>query len=346
MIPGNGPTNDPSRLAGAASAATATSATRDAGRLDGLHTRMADWFAGTARDLPWRDADCSPWGILVSEVMLQQTPVVRVLPVWREWLERWPSPAHLAAEPSGAAVRHWGRLGYPRRALRLHAAATAMVADHGGAVPSTYDELLSLPGVGTYTAAAVAAFAFGRRETVVDTNIRRVHARVFGGSALPAPTLTAAEMKRATELLPADDALSVQWNAAVMELGAVVCTARSPLCDACPILDACSWVAAGRPAPDYVPKGQSWAGTDRQVRGAIVAVLRDAEMPVPRSILLESPVDLSMGVPAASGHALRPAALTTLHGLQAPAEQLERALAGLLADGLAEDAEGGIRLPG
>ncbi|OUM43870.1 HhH-GPD family protein [Arthrobacter sedimenti] len=343
MISGNGTTTDPARPAGAIGAAGAARTER---RPDDLHARVADWFAEAARDLPWRDPDCSPWGILVSEVMLQQTPVVRVLPVWREWLERWPSPAHLAAEPSGAAVRHWGRLGYPRRALRLHAAATAMVADHGGAVPTTYDELLSLPGVGTYTAAAVAAFAFGRRETVVDTNIRRVQARVFGGSALPAPALTAAEMKRARELLPADDALSVRWNAAVMELGAVICTARSPLCDACPVLDACSWVAAGRPAPEYVPKGQSWAGTDRQVRGAIVAVLRDAEMPVPRSILLESPVDLTMGGPSAPGRPPRPAALTTLHGLQAPAEQLERALAGLLADGLAEDAEGGIRLPG
>ncbi|MEG9246576.1 A/G-specific adenine glycosylase [Arthrobacter sp. Soc17.1.1.1] len=310
-----------------------------------LHLRITDWFAGAARELPWREPSCSPWGILVSEVMLQQTPVARVLPVWRDWLERWPSPAHLAAEPAGAAVRHWGRLGYPRRALRLHAAATAMVAGHRGEVPGTYEELLSLPGVGTYTAAAVAAFAFGRRETVVDTNIRRVHARLFGGTALPAPALTAAETRRAVELLPDDEALSVRWNAAVMELGAVVCTARSPLCDACPVLDACAWVAAGRPAPDYVPKGQAWAGTDRQVRGAIVAVLREAHAPVPRSMLLEAPVDLAVvadgvRIPAA------PDPLSALHRLRAPAEQLDRALAGLLADGLAEEADGGLRLPG
>ncbi|MHA7282623.1 HhH-GPD family protein [Arthrobacter sp. TMS2-4] len=312
-----------------------------------LHGRVTDWFTGSARDLPWRDARCSPWGILVSEVMLQQTPVVRVLPVWHEWLDRWPSPADLAVEPPGSAVRHWGRLGYPRRALRLHAAATAVVERHGGAVPSTYEELLALPGVGTYTAAAVAAFAFGRRETVVDTNIRRVHARLFGGSALPAPALTAAETKRAADLLPLDEALSVRWNAAVMELGAVVCTARAPQCHACPVLDACAWVAAGRPAPDYVPKGQAWAGTDRQVRGAIVAVLRCSEDPVPRSLLLDAPVDLTVASPDGSGTAVvLPGPLATLHGLRAPAEQLERALAGLLADGLAEELGEGIRLPG
>jgi A/G-specific adenine glycosylase len=157
-----------------------------------LHHALDEWFGETARDLPWREAECSAWGILVSEVMLQQTPVVRVLPVWRDWMERWPTPAHLAGEPSGEAVRHWGRLGYPRRALRLHAAAVAIRNEHGGEVPDNYPELLTLPGVGNYTAAAVAAFAFGRRETVVDTNIRRVHARLISGHALPAPTLTAA----------------------------------------------------------------------------------------------------------------------------------------------------------
>jgi len=333
--------------AGPAQPTDATDAV-DAVSLAELHRRVTDWFADSARDLPWRDPRCSPWGILVSEVMLQQTPVVRVLPVWQEWLERWPSPADLAADPPGSAVRHWGRLGYPRRALRLHAAASAMVAQHGGAVPPTYDELLALPGVGTYTAAAVAAFAFGRRETVVDTNIRRVHARLVGGSALPAPALTSAETKRALALLPDDEVLSVRWNAAVMELGAVICTARAPQCDACPVLDACAWVAAGRPAPDYVPKGQAWAGTDRQVRGAIVAVLRHTHAPVPRSLLVEAPVDLGLGSPdgAAGPAVVLPEPLARLHGLRAPAEQLERALAGLLADGLAEERGDGVRLPG
>ncbi|WP_354215954.1 MULTISPECIES: A/G-specific adenine glycosylase [unclassified Arthrobacter] len=310
-----------------------------AGQLSGLHRRITGWFAETARELPWREPDCSPWGILVSEVMLQQTPVVRVLPVWHEWLERWPTPAGLAGEPAGEAVRSWGRLGYPRRALRLHAAAAAIVRDHGSEVPGNYAELLALPGVGSYTAAAVAAFAFGRRETVVDTNIRRVHARLISGVALPSPSLSAAEMRLAAELLPDDDGTSVRWNAAVMELGALVCTARAPKCAACPVRDSCAWLAAGEPPPSYIPKGQAWHGTDRQVRGAVMAVLRLADTPVPAEMFQQEPADLGfapegIGVP-----------LAALHRLKSAPEQLERALAGLLGDGLVELHQGGYRLP-
>ncbi|WP_066300721.1 A/G-specific adenine glycosylase [Arthrobacter luteolus] len=304
-----------------------------------LHTRITSWFARNARPLPWREPDCSPWGVLVSEVMLQQTPVVRVLPVWQEWMQRWPEPASLAAEPSGEAVRAWGRLGYPRRALRLHAAATAIVTGHGGEVPGTHAALLTLPGVGDYTAAAVAAFAFGQRETVVDTNIRRVHARLVTGNALPSPSLTAAEMRLAVSLLPGDTAESVAWNASVMELGALVCTARNPSCTDCPVLADCAWVRAGRPEPHYVPKGQAWHGTDRQVRGAMMAVLREAEGPVLRELLLAGPVDLTAGTEEMT------TPLAALHALSAPQEQLERALDGLLRDGLAELSAGGLRLP-
>ncbi|MDP9695724.1 UNVERIFIED_ORG: A/G-specific adenine glycosylase [Arthrobacter globiformis] len=275
----------------------------------------------------------------MSEIMLQQTPVVRVLPVWEEWLRRWPEPAALAREPAGEAVRAWGRLGYPRRALRLHAAAVAIERDHSGRVPQDYAELLGLPGVGSYTAAAVAAFAFGRRETVVDTNIRRVHARLFSGSALPAPALTAAEMRLAAELLPSDAGSSVRWNASVMELGALVCTARAPKCAVCPVRDRCAWLAAGEPPPSYTPKGQAWHGTDRQVRGGVMAVLRLADLPVPAEMFQQAPADLGfeaagIGVP-----------LAALHRLNCAPEQLERALAGLLEDGLAELHQGGYRLP-
>lgn len=278
--------------------------------------------------------------MLVSEVMLQQTPVVRVLPVWLDWLRRWPAPADLAREPAGEAVRSWGRLGYPRRALRLHAAAAAIVNQHNGQVPGNYPELLELPGVGSYTAAAVAAFAFGRRETVVDTNIRRVHARLIAGAALPAPALTAGEMRLAAQLLPNDGAASVRWNAAVMELGALVCTARAPKCGDCPVRGACAWLAAGEPPPTYTPKGQAWHGTDRQVRGAVMAVLRAAESPVAREFLERAPADLGfeaagIGVP-----------LAALHRLNSAPEQLERAVAGLLSDGLAELDPAGLRLPG
>jgi A/G-specific adenine glycosylase len=307
--------------------------------LAGLHAALEAWFDSHARELPWRAADCSPWGVLVSEIMLQQTPVVRVLPVWEEWLRRWPAPADLAAEPAGEAVRAWGRLGYPRRALRLHTAAVAIGDSHGGMVPATYPELLGLPGVGSYTAAAVAAFAYGRRETVVDTNIRRVHARLFTGAALPSQTLTAAEMRLAAQVLPDDVGASVRWNASVMELGALVCTARAPKCGGCPVRDSCAWLAAGEPPPTYTPKGQSWHGTDRQVRGAVLAVLRVADGPVPPELFQRAPADLGFE-PAGIG-----IPLAALHRLNSAPEQLERALAGLLGDGLAELHLGGLRLP-
>ncbi|MCP3426142.1 A/G-specific adenine glycosylase [Rothia sp. AR01] len=251
-----------------------------------LHERIIAWFAESSRDLPWRSPERTAWQVMVSEFMLQQTPVVRVLPVWRRWMELWPTPAALAASSTGDAVREWGRLGYPRRALRLHAAAAAIVERHGGEVPREHAQLLDLPGVGSYTAAAISVFAFGRRQTVIDTNIRRVHARAVSGKALPGRSLTAAETRLADALMPEDDAAAVAWNVSVMELGALVCTARSPLCDACPVLEDCAWVAAGRPEADYVPTGQAWKGTDRQARGAIMAVLRAAEAPVPRESLV------------------------------------------------------------
>lgn len=245
-----------------------------------LHERIIDWFGAHRRTLPWRD-DPTPWRVMVSELMLQQTPVVRVLPVFEVWMERWPTPADLAAEPSGEAVRAWGRLGYPRRALRLHAAATAIVADHGGEVPSTYEELLTLPGVGDYTAAAIASFAYGRRAVVLDTNVRRVFARVVEGVQYPAPTVRRAERDLAASLLPDEDGRAAVWAAATMELGALVCTARSPRCEACPVADLCRWRAAGYPEHDGPPRrGQAWHGTDRQCRGALMAVVRDADGPV------------------------------------------------------------------
>ena len=239
-----------------------------------LHEDVVGWFAGAARDLPWR-RDVSPWAVMVSEFMLQQTPVVRVLPVYAEWIERWPTPAALAAEPTGEAVRAWGRLGYPRRALRLHAAAVAIVERHGGEVPRSRDDLLALPGVGDYTAAAISSFAFAGRQVVLDTNVRRVFARIVDGVEFPPTGVTAAERVLATALLPTVDAH--RWAAATMELGAVVCTARSPKCGECPVSDACRWRAAGYPAYDGpVRRGQSWDGTDRQCRGRLLAVLRES----------------------------------------------------------------------
>lgn len=243
-----------------------------------LHESVLDWYDEHARELPWRGLDATPWSVMVSELMLQQTPVVRVLPVHAAWLERWPTPADLAAETTGEAVRMWGRLGYPRRALRLHAAATAIVERHGGDVPSSYDDLLALPGVGDYTASAIASFAFGKRHVVLDTNVRRVLARAVSGVEFPATAVTRAERDVATALLPDDEATAATWAVATMELGALVCTARQPSCDACPITSLCAWRGAGYPAYDGPPRrGQAWAGTDRQCRGRIMALAREAD---------------------------------------------------------------------
>lgn len=253
-----------------------------------LHDRVLDWYAVHARPLPWRDPQCSPWGVLVSEVMAQQTPLARVEPAWREWMERWPTPAALAAESPGEIVRAWGRLGYPRRALRLREAAAEIVARHDAVVPRTEEELRALPGIGAYTAAAVRAFAFGGRATVVDTNVRRVLARVITGVAQAAPALTVAETALATALLPADDADAATWNVAVMELGALVCTARSPRCGTCPVRDRCAWLLAGAPAYEGPPRrGQGYEGTDRKVRGDIVQRLRETTRSVARADLAD-----------------------------------------------------------
>ena len=247
--------------------------------------------------------------MLVSEVMLQQTPVARVLPAWRAWLGRWPSPATLAAAPPAEAIRAWDRLGYPRRALRLHSAATAIVERHGGSVPERYDDLLALPGVGEYTAAAVASFAYGQRHVVLDTNVRRVLARAASGQPVAAPSPTAGERVLAASLLPLDGA--PEWSVAMMELGALVCTAQSPRCGACPLSDRCRWRLAGHPPPDGPRRrGQRWAGTDRQVRGRLMAILRDASGPVGKA-------DLDLAWP------------------HDPAQR-ERALDSLVADGLVE----------
>lgn len=246
-----------------------------------LHAPVLRWYAENARELPWRRPGTGPWAVMVSEFMLQQTPVSRVLPVYEAWLERWPTPVALAAEPSGEAVRAWGRLGYPRRALRLHACGVEIAERHGGEVPDTYEELRRLPGVGDYTAAAIASFAFGRRHAVLDTNVRRVLGRAVAGVELPAPSVTRSEKDLAESLVPERD--PEVWAVAVMELGALVCTASSPRCQQCPIAAHCAWQAAGRPPYQGPPrKTQSYAGTDRQCRGQLLAVLRDAHGPVTR----------------------------------------------------------------
>ncbi len=277
------------------------------------------WYDQHERPLPWRTS--TPWGVLVSEFMLQQTPVDRVLPLWAEWLTRWPTPADLAAAPPADAIRAWGRLGYPRRARYLHQAAVRIVEDHGGQVPDDEDALRALPGVGEYTAAAIRAFAFGRRSVVLDTNVRRVLARAVDGRSRQPDAISAIERRTATALWPTRDARSARWSAAVMELGALVCTARSPSCAACPVRRRCAWHAAGHPVDPSVPRRQAgYEGSDRQARGALLAAARISDGTVSADELAAAWPD---------------------------EDQRERALAGLLADGLVERVgEIGVRLPG
>ena len=235
--------------------------------------QLLQFFRTDARDLPWRRADAGAWGVLVSEFMLQQTPVTRVLPVYESWLQRWPSPAALAADAPGDAIRAWGRLGYPRRALRLHAAATQIVIRHAGAVPVTVEDLLALPGVGDYTARAVAAFAHRQRVPVVDTNVRRVLNRILRGNDDAGPA-TAEDRALLEPLLPVEPAAAAELSAALMELGATVCTSVRPRCDECPVREHCRWLADGRPTRTVHAVKQTWHGTDRQVRGKVLALLR------------------------------------------------------------------------
>jgi A/G-specific adenine glycosylase len=248
---------------------------------NGYAARVLRWYAGHARDLPWRRPGASAWSVLVSEIMLQQTPVARVLPAHAAWLERWPTPPALAAAAPGDAVRQWDRLGYPRRALWLHASARILTERHGGQVPASLPDLRALPGVGGYTAAAVASFAFGQRHAVLDTNVRRVLARLIQGEGQPPRSASAAETRLAEALLPVAPARAARWSVAIMELGALVCTAARPDCGSCPVARQCAWRRAGSPAGPARPAKPRYPGSDRECRGRLLAVLRGAQGPVP-----------------------------------------------------------------
>lgn len=235
--------------------------------------QVLDWYQENKRALPWRNT--SPWGVLVSEFMLQQTPVQRVLPQWHRWMELWPTPADLAAASLSDALREWGRLGYPRRAKRLHQCAQVIVTDHGGEVPASLNELRALPGIGEYTAAAIRAFAFKESEVVLDINIRRLYARCWSGIATPTNAPNNSERELARNLIPIGD--DGRWAAATMELGALICKARTPLCSHCPLADICTWRALGYPQSEVEKrKSAQWQGSDRQCRGVIMNALREA----------------------------------------------------------------------
>jgi A/G-specific adenine glycosylase len=284
-------------------------------------TALVDWYSAHARDLPWRQPGTTAWGVLVSEIMLQQTPVARVEPAWLDWMARWPRPSDLAAATPADVLRAWGKLGYPRRAVRLREAAVVISLSHNDIVPSDVDTLLSLPGIGAYTARAVAAFGYGRRCPVVDTNVRRVVARAVHGAGDSGPASTNRDLADVDALLPPDEPTAARVSIALMELGAMICTARSPRCADCPVYAACAWQHAGRPAYAGPAKPvQRYAGTDRQVRGLLLDVLRDTPEPV-----LKASLDV----------------------VWADAGQRDRCLDSLLVDGLVEQTpDGRFALPG
>ena len=265
---------------------------------------IISWFKGAKRDLPWRKTD--PYGVLVSEIMLQQTPVQRVLPIYEDWMRRWPTPSYLAKASPAEVITAWGRLGYPRRALRLHECAKVITSEYKGQLPQTESELRKLPGIGEYTAAAIVAFAFQGRSLVLDINIRRLFARLFKGVESPGAAITKAERIEYEALIPKKK--PEVWAAATMELGALICTAKSPKCGICPVAQACLWRSLDYPRSEIVKRTQSWHGTDRQCRGTIVQALRENE------ILSKKQISQLWDVPS----------------------QLEKALLTLLDDGLIE----------
>ena len=290
---------------------------------DGVRTRLTAWWDANARDLPWRFGRTTPWGVLVSEVMSQQTQMSRVVPYWLAWMRVWPDAPALAGASSAEVITAWGRLGYPRRALRLQECARAVTREYGGRLPDDYEALTALPGIGDYTASAVLAFAFHRRVVVLDTNIRRVLTRVFEGRESLGGAATRGEREMASSVLPWDAEASASWNQALMELGALVCTAKRPQCDACPLAAVCRFYQAGLPglAQGRTRPRQHFRGTDRQVRGIVLDALR--------------------GEPA--GTVLDRA---RLRGLWEDQAQLDACIASLDEDGLIEIRSGGaVSLP-
>ncbi len=266
---------------------------------------IISWFKKNKRDLPWRNTDA--WGVLVSEIMLQQTPVQRVLPVYNEWMKRWPTPARLAQATPAEVITAWGRLGYPRRALRLHECAKVITTQLNGEIPETESELRKLPGIGEYTAAAMVAFAFEGSSLVLDINIRRLFSRLYRGEEAPTAAPTKSERVEYMQYVPKKNAHL--WAASTMELGALICTAKNPLCGRCPVADQCQWRSLDYPATDRIKRAQTWHGTDRQCRGRIVQALRD------NAQLKKSELHLLWDVPS----------------------QVEKAILTLLDDGLIEE---------
>ncbi|MFV0523102.1 MAG: A/G-specific adenine glycosylase [Acidimicrobiales bacterium] len=286
-----------------------------AGSLPGVD--LAVWFARHGRDLPWRHSR-DPWAVLVAELMLQQTQVARVVDRWGPFLDRFPSPAVMAAAPMGAVIDEWAGLGFNRRAANLHRAAVAMVENHDGRVPERLDDLLALPGIGAYTARAVRVFAYEHDDAVVDTNVVRILSRVTGGRVTGQSAQEAADA-----LVPPGDGW--RWNQALLDVGATCCRSRDPDCAPCPFGPGCRWRAAGRPDPDPgripVSRRQSrFQGSDRQGRGRLVDAVRRAPVPADR--------------------------LAEVMGWPDDPDRAGRVAAAVVADGVVQRTPSGFTLPG
>ncbi|MEX2548658.1 MAG: A/G-specific adenine glycosylase [Nitriliruptoraceae bacterium] len=277
------------------------------------------WAADVRADLPWRNTR-DPWAILVSELMLQQTQVARVVPAYLAFLARFPTPAACAEAPVAEVVRAWEGLGYNRRALHLHRAAQVVVDEHGGRLPDHLDALLALPGVGAYTARAVQVFARERDHGVVDTNAARVLARAVAGQRLSA----GAVQELADEVVPLGRGWA--WNQAMLDLGSQVCVKRRPRCQVCPIATSCSWSRAGFSGQDPADgtagvsgRQTAFVGSDRQGRGRLVQALRTGAVDLQR-------------VPDVAGWPDEPS-------------RARRVADGLVGEGLAEYVDGQLALP-
>jgi A/G-specific adenine glycosylase len=284
-----------------------------------LGGQLLAWGESVRRDLPWRRTR-DPWRILVSELMLQQTQVVRVVPRYEAFLEQFPTPAACAAAPVAEVLRAWEGLGYNRRALNLHRAAVQITEEHGGRLPDALAALLALPGIGPYTARAVLTFAFERHHGVLDTNAARFLSRAVAGRRL-APREA---QDLADELVPLGRGW--EWNQAVLDLGATVCTKRSPSCGACPLATSCAWATAGWHEPDPADgsagtsaRQSRFAGSDRQGRGRLVQALRTGPIEVVR--------------------------LADAAGWPEDPDRAQRVAEGLVSEGLAEIVDGQLALP-
>jgi A/G-specific adenine glycosylase len=306
-----------------------------------VHTSLLEWYAQEQRDLPWRTTD-DPYAILVSEIMLQQTQVDRVLPKYHQFLSAFPTLADLAAAPTADVIAVWVPLGYNRRAVSLQSIARQVMADFDGRIPDTIDALLTLKGIGRYTAGAVACFAYHKQVATVDTNIRRVLHRVFLGIEHPEPKANDAQMLTlAEQVLPDEQAYN--WNQALMDMGATVCSSNNPLCGTCPLQQTCQAYAemsqyslfpsgtvlrqlrkVAEKKPGY--KSQPFTSTNRYFRGRIVDLLRSlpANQRIPLTIL---------------GPQIKPEFSETDEAW------LEHIVNGLTKDGLVDATEEGIRLP-